>query len=808
MLQRLILSLLLWLGITAQAADFSRWTPHLSYYDGREVVRYGRYLYTLMGENLLICDVVARTSTPITRISHGLAGKSIVHIGLSRKHSTLVLLYADGNVDLFRTNTGEVVHLPHLANFQAQELTAQRLHVQDDDAFVTTNAGFLWIDLNQTLIRGHYAVGQCQDVAQWGGHIFAAFGGKLQRIGVRQNLNDLSLWQTAFNHEVAALAATNTALYISVPATQGAQSGVWRALAPNTTAVTALAAQLSPTDLQHIDTRTPATSLRVDESGQILATTASPASPSSAVAAKLSTDAALFTDESPLPTRVTLPTDVQCVETDGQGGWWLGYSEWGIVRRPAETTDWQPRTAAQHFGRSGPRYDRAYFMRYRGEDLLIACGRLDPQDLVSYPQMAEVYNGTVWNHFTTPTAADGYVGTSFENATCIDRNPLNPQQYAVTTSRTGLYLYDGNRITRQYTYTNSPLVSAEKRSEAAFQNYVRTDGAIYDAQGNLFLLNSSADTALHVLTPRGQWGGIYLKDLDNAPTLEKTMFDTSGRLWILSRRTAADYNSGFLCLDYNGTPTNTRDDVATFRSSFTNQDGENISFNFATAIAQDRDNAIWLGTNQGIFRVDDPSTWANRDFHVTQIKIPRNDGTNLADYLLAGVNISAITVDGANRKWVGTLDNGVYLLSPDAQTVIEHFTTDNSPLYSNEIWSIACHPTSGEVMIGTNAGLIAYQSQASTPAESLQTSNVRVYPNPVPPNYVGSITLDGLVADAEVRVVNADGRLVAHGMSLGGTFTWNGRTASGERVASGVYSFFVTSPGGVQTAVAKIAIVR
>ena len=111
-------------------------------------------------------------------------------------------------------------------------------------------------------------------------------------------------------------------------------------------------------------------------------------------------------------------------------------------------------------------------------------------------------------------------------------------------------------------------------------------------------------------------------------------------------------------------------------------------------------------------------------------------------------------------------------------------------------------------MIGTRAGLLSYQARVSTPAASLEVSNIRVYPNPVRPNYLGNITLDGLVADAEVRVVSADGRLVARGMSLGGSFTWDGRTVQGERAASGVYYFYVAAQGGKQSVVAKVAFVR
>ena len=37
-----------------------------------------------------------------------------------------------------------------------------------------------------------------------------------------------------------------------------------------------------------------------------------------------------------------------------------------------------------------------------------------------------------------------------------------------------------------------------------------------------------------------------------------------------------------------------------------------------------------------------------------RIKIPRNDGTGLADYMLGTESITSIAIDGANRKWLGT----------------------------------------------------------------------------------------------------------------------------------------------------------
>ena len=43
-------------------------------------------------------------------------------------------------------------------------------------------------------------------------------------------------------------------------------------------------------------------------------------------------------------------------------------------------------------------------------------------------------------------------------------------------------------------------------------------------------------------------------------------------------------------------------------------------------------------------------------------------------------------------------------------------------------------------------------SDANTPAAEVDKSNVRVYPNPVKPDYNGVIAVDGLTFNAEVKI--------------------------------------------------------
>ena len=241
---------------------------------------------------------------------------------------------------------------------------------------------------------------------------------------------------------------------------------------------------------------------------------------------------------------------------------------------------------------------------------------------------------------------------------------------------------------------------------------------------------------------------------------------------------------------------------------FYNQDGANIgSITTLPAITEDKEGNIWIGTNIGPIVIEKEDIFKD-DYKFTQVKVPRNDGTNLADYLLAGIGIRDIVVDGANRKWFATDGNGVYLISDDNIEEIHHFTFDNSMLLSNTVESIAVNNSTGEVFMGTDKGLCSYMSDATMPSDDMTDDNVYAYPNPVTPDHTGLITVVGLSMNADVKITTANGAIVAQGRSNGGMFTWNGRDKDGRRVASGVYMVHTAKADGSKGTVCKIAIVN
>jgi ligand-binding sensor domain-containing protein len=192
----------------------------------------------------------------------------------------------------------------------------------------------------------------------------------------------------------------------------------------------------------------------------------------------------------------------------------------------------------------------------------------------------------------------------------------------------------------------------------------------------------------------------------------------------------------------------------------------------------------------------------------TQPKINRNDDTDLADYLLGEVYCYVIAIDKAQRKWIGTKDAGVFLISNDNATEIAHFTTENSPLLSNEIYDIVIDESTGIVYIATVNGLCSYQTDITSNYGTLDEDNVYSYPNPVSPDYTGPITIRGLYNQCQIKITTSSGYIVHKGVVSGGSYQWDGCDQNGDRVASGVYMVLVETPEGSKGCVTKIAMLK
>ncbi len=222
------------------------------------------------------------------------------------------------------------------------------------------------------------------------------------------------------------------------------------------------------------------------------------------------------------------------------------------------------------------------------------------------------------------------------------------------------------------------------------------------------------------------------------------------------------------------------------------------------ALAVDRDGEIWIGTDAGIAVVYNPSAVfdAGTLGDAAQIVVEL-DG--FPAILFEDETVNEITVDGANRKWLGT-ENGAFLISPDGTEQLRHFTDANSPLLDNSVKSIAVNQATGEVFFGTASGIVSWRGEATAGGETHE--DVIVFPNPVREDYDGPIAVRGLVADADVKITDARGRMVYETTALGGQAIWDGRlVGSGERASTGVYFVYSTDATGQEKFATKFLLI-
>ena len=440
----------------------------------------------------------------------------------------------------------------------------------------------------------------------------------------------------------------------------------------------------------------------------------------------------------------------------------------------------------------GPKYNYFYCMRFVN-NLLYTCGGLWGHLIdAGRPGTIQVLNKDNWTIYDDSIAAKTDI--KYVDVNSVDVDPLNPN-HVFAGAKSGLYEFQNGKFIKHYNSENSLITSFNNTSK----NYQLITSVKFDTDGNLWMLNSQSPSnqSLIEYTKEGKWVSHHRPELYNLGSLECLMQDSRGLLWFVN--------------NYHGLPSvycyQASTDKLNIYSSFVNEDGITLTPTYIRYITEDKNHDMWIGTNIGpLLLYKKEFTSDNSIF--TQVKVPRNDGTNYADYLLSGVDISCIAIDGGNRKWFGTNGNGVYVISDDCLTQVYHFTTRNSNLLSNNIESIAINDQSGEVFIGTDKGLCSYMSDASSPNSEMTKDNVWAYPNPVKPNYTGRITITGLSFDADVKIVTANGILVNQGRSNGGIYIWDGKDQNGKKVASGIYMVETATSDGNKGTVCKIAFIK
>lgn len=372
----------------------------------------------------------------------------------------------------------------------------------------------------------------------------------------------------------------------------------------------------------------------------------------------------------------------------------------------------------------------------------------------------------------------------------------------------GIYCFKDGKQVQKIDQDNSPL----------YKNYVCCVSDLkFDNQGNLWIAffnyNNSVYSSLFMLPAAKLMKTDLTADDFVSYNFGNVMTSYGGVIYVTNNGRYVlygtnDWKTKLCIVDTNGTLTDPSDDRTMVISTYSDQEGKLLDIGRLNMFCEDNSGKIWIATNAGVGVINNVASAFSNNFYISRVKVPRNDGTNLADYLLDGLNVYNIAQDGAGRKWIGTATSGLYLVSDDGSEILEHFTTDNSPLTDNLITAVECSSDDNRVFIGTKKGTLVYESDA-TPSKS-DYSNVYAYPNPVRPDYGGYITVAGLMDKSLVKIADSMGNVIYSGRSTGGMFVWNGCNSDGSRVNTGVYYVFASQneDGSSSGCVTKILVVK
>ncbi len=320
---------------------------------------------------------------------------------------------------------------------------------------------------------------------------------------------------------------------------------------------------------------------------------------------------------------------------------------------------------------------------------------------------------------------------------------------------------------------------------------IRINSPTFDKNNNLWVTNAFVEKAIKVLRANGQWQSYSLNGIIADYSIGRygpMAIDKNSTKWIPA------FNEGIIAFNEQ---LNNKFIVINF-------DNGNLPTRVVNCVAVDTRNQLWIGTEKGLRILSSVDRFlAETELSTDAIIIQEGD---LAQELFYQQSILDIKVDGANRKWVSIADGGVFLVSSNGQKIIYRFTKNNSPLPSNNVNDIEIDEVTGEVFFATDKGLVSFLGTSTKASDDL--TNVYVYPNPVRPDFVGTVKIAGLTDKANVKITDIEGNLVFETTSEGGTIEWDTSAFNNYKVASGVYMVFVASQDGLDSTVKKIMVIR
>jgi len=766
----LVISLFIAGALSAQSSGIGEWQDYLPYNNCKAVVQGGSRIYCATPYSLFYVD---KTDNSITRLNKvtGLSDVDISAIAFSKSLNTLIIAYANANIDLVKNDV--VINIPDIKRKQILgNKTINSITVIDNYAYLACGFGVVVLDIDREEIHDTWYIGPEGDQINVNAITFAF---------------DKYFYAATDAGIYHADASSNLAYYINWTKDNSITdpSGKYNYIAWH-------GGKLYVNSTPDFSSFSKDTMLVYDGSHWEYF---QPANHSTRAGFRVMNDRLLvcnylavdaFKPDGTLDYRMysynpgaIRPNDAIL---DDENKVWIADNDNGLYKM---TDQWN----GVQILINGPVSALVTAMDVSGNDLWAVPGGHDNGFGNLYNLARFYYNiDGNWSSFS-------YLNADFlkdmRDIVCVAVDKKNPRHAFLGTWGYGLIEFNDGQLVTIYDKSNSSLQGSVYDTSLVFAG-----GIAWDKDNNLWVTNNTAPEILSVRKADGTWRSFNPAPGSSTYYTGGIVIDKAGQKWLQMRdHTLVVFND-------NGTIDNPADDQGIFLTG-TAGNGALPGTGAILSMAVDNDGQLWLGSDQGVAVIYSPENvfnGGNYDAQVVQVEV---DG--YLYNLLETESITAITVNGDNEKWIGTGKAGVFLMSADGSKEIHHFTAEDSPLLSNTITNIRI-AADGEVFFGTSQGIVSYRDYKIAPDSSL--NSVIVYPNPVKESYTGNIAIKGLVKDSNIKITDISGSLIWETQAEGGQVIWDGKNFSGRRASTGVYLVFISNPDGSQTQVAKILFVH
>jgi ribosomal protein S11 len=758
----------------AQTTGIGQWRDHLPYSQCIAVKEVGSRIYCATPYSIFYYDKEDNSIQRISKIN-GLSDIGISTINYNATYKTLVIAYTNANIDLIKNNT--IVNISDIKRASILgNKTINDIYFIDQYAYLSCGFGIVVLDVNKEEIHDTYYIG--------------ANGGQVNVLGLTKDDQDTLFAATEQGIYLAYAKSTNLANYQSWKRdTRLNPVAKYDNIINFSGQVVVSQAQTSGDSLFRysygqwtkwiLSFSTPVEHMESNYGKLFIAF--------SFFVKYYDTD---FNEISGVYNYNGGGVNPSDAIYDKDGLIWIADRYSGLV-----SVDNMGKATPINLG--GPLSNLVFAITAFGNDVYVVPGGRDLTYVPNHNAPAIYhYNNTSWNNLTAGT--DPVMNQpSLKDLSTVSVDPSDPRRIYSGSFGYGLTEFYNDKMVERYGAMNSTLMHHFADTDTSD---IRVGGTAFDSDGNLWVVNSANDRCIsrYCKSCSTKWTGYDVPIIGN-DDLGQMIIDHSNQKWVVMRIITSVPGSLLVFKEDAKTPANSKYIMLNQQPGNGNIPGQAV---FAMAV--DKNGQVWVGTEAGIGVFFNPENiFTGQDFDAQQILVQQGA---YVQYLMENEKVTAIAVDGANRKWIGSEGGGLYLFSEDGTKQIYHFTTDNSPLLSNNILALAIDPETGEVFIGTDQGLVSYKGTATEGDDNF--SCVYAYPNPVREDYDGLIGIKCLVTDAQVRITDIEGNLIYSTKADGGQAVWDGKNFSGRKAKSGVYLVYAGNDTGTQKIVTKILIIH